>query len=308
MTAGSAVFLLILVLALGFFALYVQRLVRYLRLGFAENRTDHPFVRLRNVLEIGIAQKKIFRDPVAGPMHAFIFWGFMVLTAGTVEILIAGVFPRFSYELILPKPLFALYAASQDVFAVLVILAVGFAFYRRLVVHPRRRLPGCGAAGAGRSREAGVAPAGTAVRRDDDAGRGVHALRDLLLGARAPHPRIPQLPAVLEAPARHHVAHQRLLLEHERAGAEGRDAQHGPRGRRRALRRARRRAPLVEEPARRLLVHGVRPVHRRLSGQHHRQAAEPAQDRRQHAATTDGEGARRHGRSDGLHALGTRAR
>src|SRR5690348_3566328 len=138
MTAGSAVFLLILVLALGFFALYVQRLVRYLRLGFAENRTDHPFVRLRNVLEIGIAQKKIFRNPVAGPMHAFIFWGFMVLTAGTVEILIAGVFPRFSYELILPKPLFALYAASQDVFAVLVILAVGFAFYRRLVVHPRR--------------------------------------------------------------------------------------------------------------------------------------------------------------------------
>jgi Fe-S oxidoreductase len=138
MTAGSAVFLLILVLALGFFALNVQRLVRYLRLGVAENRTDHPFVRLRNVLEIGIAQKKIFRDPVAGPMHAFIFWGFMVLTAGTVEILIAGVFPRFSYELILPRPLFALYAASQDVFAVLVILAVSFAFYRRLVVHPRR--------------------------------------------------------------------------------------------------------------------------------------------------------------------------
>ena len=50
MTAGSAVFLLILVLALGFFALNVQRLVRYLRLGFAEYRTDHPFVRLRNVL------------------------------------------------------------------------------------------------------------------------------------------------------------------------------------------------------------------------------------------------------------------
>ncbi|HEX6599668.1 MAG TPA: (Fe-S)-binding protein [Gemmatimonadaceae bacterium] len=138
MTAGSAVFLLILVLALGFFALNVQRLVRYLRLGLAENRTDHPFVRLRNVLEIGIAQKKIFRDPVAGPMHAFIFWGFMVLTAGTIEILIAGILPRFSYELILPRPLFALYAASQDVFAVLVILAVSFALYRRLVLHPRR--------------------------------------------------------------------------------------------------------------------------------------------------------------------------
>jgi Fe-S oxidoreductase len=138
MTAGSVIFLFVLVLALGFFALNVQRLVRYLRLGFAENRSDRPFVRIRNVLEIGIAQKKIFRDPVAGPMHALIFWGFMVLTAGTIEILIAGIFPRFSFELFLPRPVFALYAASQDIFAVLVILAVSFALYRRLVVHPRR--------------------------------------------------------------------------------------------------------------------------------------------------------------------------
>lgn len=138
MTAGSAVFLLILVLAAGFFALNVQRLVSYLQLGYAEGRTDHPLTRLRNVLEIGIAQKKIFRDPVAGPMHALIFWGFMVLTAGTVEILIAGVFPRFSFALFLPGPIFAAYSASQDVFAVLVIAAVAFALYRRLVLHPKR--------------------------------------------------------------------------------------------------------------------------------------------------------------------------
>jgi Fe-S oxidoreductase len=138
MTAGSAVFLFVLVLAAGFFALNVQRLVSYLELGTREDRTDHPLQRLRNVLVIGIAQKKIFRDPVAGPMHALIFWGFLVITAGTVEILIAGVFPRFSYALFLPAPLYALYAASQDVFALLVVGAVAFALYRRLVLHPRR--------------------------------------------------------------------------------------------------------------------------------------------------------------------------
>ena len=88
MTAQNAVFLFVLVIATGFFALNVQRLVSYLNLGYAEDRSDHPLTRIRNVLAIGIAQKKIFRDPVAGPMHALIFWGFMVLTAGTVEILI----------------------------------------------------------------------------------------------------------------------------------------------------------------------------------------------------------------------------
>jgi nitrate reductase gamma subunit/ferredoxin len=138
MTAGSVVFLFILVAAMGFFALNVQRLASYLRLGYADNRLDHPLTRIKNVLVIGIAQKKILRDPIAGPMHALIFWGFMVLTAGTIEILIEGVWPAFSYAMLLPKPLYNAYAASQDVFAVLVIAAVGFALYRRIVLHPKR--------------------------------------------------------------------------------------------------------------------------------------------------------------------------
>src|SRR5258705_13336623 len=83
MTAGSVVFLFVLTLAAGFFALNVQRLVSYLRVRVAEDWTDHPLVRLRNGVLVSIAQKKIFRDPVPGPRHALAFWGFMWLTAGT---------------------------------------------------------------------------------------------------------------------------------------------------------------------------------------------------------------------------------
>lgn len=138
MTTQNVVFLFVLVLSAGFFALNVQRLVSYLRLGHAEGRMDHPLTRIRNVLEIGIAQKKIFRDSVAGPMHAIIFWGFLVLTAGTVEILIAGVFPTFSYARILPHALYQGYSASQDIVALLVMASIGFSLYRRLVLHPKR--------------------------------------------------------------------------------------------------------------------------------------------------------------------------
>ncbi|MDB4908731.1 MAG: protein of unknown function cysteine-rich region domain protein [Gemmatimonadetes bacterium] len=138
MHASNVVFLFILTAAAGFFALNVQRLVRYMMLGHAEGRLDHPWVRAKNVLEIGIAQKKIFRDPVAGPMHALIFWGFMVLTAGTLEILVAGVFPGFSYEHILPHVLWLGYSNSQDVFAGLVLAAIAFALFRRTVLHPKR--------------------------------------------------------------------------------------------------------------------------------------------------------------------------
>ena len=138
MNAQSVIFLFVLAIAAGIFALNVQRLVSYLKLGVAEDRTDRPWARLSNVLQIGIAQTKILREPIAGIMHATIFWGFIVLTAGTVEIFIQGAWGGFSYERVLWHPLYALYAASQDAFAVFVLAAVAFAFYRRLVLHPRR--------------------------------------------------------------------------------------------------------------------------------------------------------------------------
>jgi Fe-S oxidoreductase len=138
MSGSNILFAFILTLGAGFFALNVQRLVSYMRIALPDNRTNDPFVRLANVVKIGIAQAKIFRDPVAGAMHATIFWGFMVLTAGTVEILIQGVFRAFSYELILPKPIYILYSLSQDGFALLVLGAICFAFFRRLVLHPKR--------------------------------------------------------------------------------------------------------------------------------------------------------------------------
>src|ERR671938_961406 len=98
MSTQSVVFVVLLVVAAGFFSYNVQRLVSYLRLGRAEDRFDHPLQRLKNVLVIAIFQKKILRDPVAGPMHALIFWGFIVLTAGTTELFLQGIFPAFSYH------------------------------------------------------------------------------------------------------------------------------------------------------------------------------------------------------------------
>src|SRR5688500_18648039 len=100
-----------------------------MRLGKSEWRFDRPAARAWNVLKVGIAQTKILRDPVAGVMHATIFWGFMVLTAGTVELLISGVFPAFSYARFLPARLYMGYELSQDGFAVFVLGAIAFAYF-----------------------------------------------------------------------------------------------------------------------------------------------------------------------------------
>ena len=97
MRIENAVFLLVLLLAVGFFSYNVQRLLSYLWIARPEDRGGDPLVRLKNVITVAFLQKKILRDPVAGPMHALIFWGFCVLTVGTTELLLHGSFPAFSF-------------------------------------------------------------------------------------------------------------------------------------------------------------------------------------------------------------------
>jgi Fe-S oxidoreductase len=137
MTTANVLFLLLVAVAGAFFALNVERLVRYLRVGRSVDRSDHALRRLRNVMVVALGQSKLLREPGPGLMHAMIFWGFIVLTAGTIELIAQGVYPPFSYGF-LPTWAYRVYSVSQDVFGVLVLLAVAFALYRRLVLRPRR--------------------------------------------------------------------------------------------------------------------------------------------------------------------------
>ncbi|MBL8960682.1 MAG: 4Fe-4S dicluster domain-containing protein [Gemmatimonadetes bacterium] len=139
MPTSSVIFLLVLLFAISMFAYSAQRLVRYLRIGTGGDwRLNDLPRRLQNFLSIGIAQTKILRDPVAGPVHAFVFWGFLVLQLGAVEIIIQGLKPGFTFGDVLPAPLYGLFVLSQEGTAGAVLLAVGFLLYRRIVIKPRR--------------------------------------------------------------------------------------------------------------------------------------------------------------------------
>ncbi len=139
MSAGHVLFTIIFVCALGFFAANIQRLIGELRLGRTDDSrwNDLP-TRFGNFLRIGIFQEKIFRDSIAGPMHAAIFWGFCILTLGTIEFLLGGVIPGFSVQPYLLAPVYAFFALNQDLWAALVIGAVGMALFRRLTKRVQR--------------------------------------------------------------------------------------------------------------------------------------------------------------------------
>ncbi len=138
MSLSNVIFAIILIVALGFFTRSARRLIRWLKIGRPEVRTDHPNTRTGNLLAIGIAQTKILRDPIGGMMHALVFWGFCVLGLGTMEIMIQGLVTGFSYSWILPSFLYLPYVISQELFAVFVLIPVSFLLYRRLVIKPAR--------------------------------------------------------------------------------------------------------------------------------------------------------------------------
>lgn len=137
MPLKNLIFPVVLIIALGAFAYSVRRLIRFLRLGQAENRFDRPFKRLADVLKVAIGQTKLLREPVAGLMHAFIFWGFLVLLTSVIESILEGLIPGFSLSSLGPL-LYEPLGFLQDFFASLVIIGVMIALFRRYIVRPRR--------------------------------------------------------------------------------------------------------------------------------------------------------------------------
>jgi len=136
MTVRQILFALVLLAALGYFAFSVRKLIRGLQIGRKENRFDNIPARLKNVLVIAFGQSKLLREPLAGLMHFFIFWGFVVLLSAVLEAIIEGLFPGFTLAAL--GPLYPPLAALQETIGILVIVACLAALIRWYIVPPKR--------------------------------------------------------------------------------------------------------------------------------------------------------------------------
>jgi Fe-S oxidoreductase len=98
-------------------------------------RWDHPGARLRAVLVNGFMQQRmIARDWKPGLMHTVIFLGFMTLLLRKLQLIAIGYQESFAY----PGLAGGLFAAVKDGVELAVLAALGYAFYRRYVLRPRR--------------------------------------------------------------------------------------------------------------------------------------------------------------------------
>jgi Fe-S oxidoreductase len=93
--------------------------------------------RVRGLLVFAFGQKRMFQEPLAGLMHALIFWGFLVFTVRSLSLIAEG----FTHGHPLPflhSTVGHAYLLTKDLFIVIVLAAIAVAAWRRLVTRPAR--------------------------------------------------------------------------------------------------------------------------------------------------------------------------
>ena len=132
MTAKNFIFIIIFTLSFFIFFRSCWKLFLYMKVGKKkDDRFDNPGKRIINVLKIAFGQSKLLRDPSAGLVHFFIFWGFMLFLFAVIEAIIQGFYSPFSLSFL--GPVYSVITLIQDLIGVMVIIAIAWALLRRFV-------------------------------------------------------------------------------------------------------------------------------------------------------------------------------
>jgi Fe-S oxidoreductase len=122
--------------------LFALAMARHLRI-FAAARAAGPSplddvpARITGLIEYAFIQTKMFKDPRAAILHLGIFWGFVLLTVGTANIVTGGLIQAV-VSIPFDGALWAATLAMQNVVAVIVLVSILWAFERRFISRPAR--------------------------------------------------------------------------------------------------------------------------------------------------------------------------
>jgi len=134
---SQIVFAVFLLITLGLFSYTAWNYYRIFRLTKPAFPIKNLGKRFRVTLNVAFAQSKMFRKPLSGILHALVFWGFLVIFIGSVEMVIDGLlgierslrFMGWFYDLAM---------ASGDVFALLVTISILIFLGRRVFIRVKR--------------------------------------------------------------------------------------------------------------------------------------------------------------------------
>lgn len=130
-------FLAALLLTLGVFAYTTRRFIAFFKITRKGFPVKDLGKRFGVMMEVAIGQTKIFRRPVMGLLHALVFWGFLVILIGSIEMVIDGLF-GLERSLAFLGIVHDVIMASGDIFALVIAFAIAIFLFRRIFLHVKR--------------------------------------------------------------------------------------------------------------------------------------------------------------------------
>jgi Fe-S oxidoreductase len=113
------------------FSLYIFLVIMYnrylnVKMGQPKKLDQELGTRLKIFFVQVFGQTKLMKDPKSGIMHLVVFYGFIILQFGALDIIVKG----FGFEG-LPIPGYDVFVLTQELTVFLILLAIGYAAYRR---------------------------------------------------------------------------------------------------------------------------------------------------------------------------------
>ncbi|MEW9668012.1 heterodisulfide reductase-related iron-sulfur binding cluster [Ammoniphilus sp. 3BR4] len=128
-------FLAITGYAVYLFAHVVYSRITFIRLGKKSNLKEDTRQRVREVLINVFGQRKLFKDKKSGCMHLILFYGFIIIQIGLIEIIIKGFIIGYEFPFGEAHKYFSL---LQEWTTFLMLCAVVYASYRRYIEKLKR--------------------------------------------------------------------------------------------------------------------------------------------------------------------------
>ncbi len=136
---ANILFVILLVLGIGYFTRNIRKVIRNIRLGRDIDRSDRKNERWKQMAKIALGQTKMVRRPIAGILHLIVYLGFIIINIEVLEIIIDGVFGTHRVFSFLGST-YNFLIGSFEILAFLVLITVVIFWIRRNIIRLKRFL------------------------------------------------------------------------------------------------------------------------------------------------------------------------
>ena len=127
------IFAIALLITIAVFSFTAFRVFRFFKLTKAFLIKQHA-KRFVIMMKVAFGQTKIFRRPVLGLMHALVWWGFIIILIGSIEMIIDGLAGTDRVMQVL-GPVYDVITAGGDIFALIIAVLILAFLFRRIFLH-----------------------------------------------------------------------------------------------------------------------------------------------------------------------------